>query len=395
MKFTGGWIVNLVIDFVIVTFLIYHLFLLVRGTRALQMFLGLMAIILLSVGADILSTVESISVRWRSLLRFIEIFSISVFTVEYALRLWVCVEDRAGRYDHPVRGRLRYALTPLSITDLVAILPFYLALLLPQNLMILRMFRLVRVLKLARYSQTLTRFQIVLLNQGRALLAALTVMLVLLIVSSGLMYTAEHEAQPDAFGSIPAAMWWAAVTMSTVGYGDVTPVTVPGKIIASFVAMLGIGMFALPTAVLGAGFMQEQQKSDLSKTAALVARTRIFDQLSPGQLAEIAGSLSIRRLPARYTIIRIGEHPISMYFIDEGEVVLRNERTRRILGPGDFFGEQSLLDGRTRESTIITLTPCQLLELRAEEFYHLIGNDRDLRSAVIEKARERNKDING
>ena len=174
----------------------------------------LVTLIVLSVGADILGTVKSIHEEWYALIRSIDVVSTLAFTIEYIVRLWVCVEDRDGRYNRPVLGRMRYAVTPLAIADLMAILPFYLYFLLPDELRLLRLFRLMRVLKLARYSPALRVIEVVLLNQRQPLLAALSVVAVLLIISSGLMYFAEHQAQPEAFGSIPAAMWWAAVTMS-------------------------------------------------------------------------------------------------------------------------------------------------------------------------------------
>jgi len=347
---------------------------------------ALIVLILTTVLAAILHTVDAVARDWDEVLAAIEWTGGIVFTIEYGCRLWVAVEDRAGRYGRPVEGRLRYALTPAALVDLLAILPFYLDLLLPHSLLVLRTLRVLRILKLARYSPALSLFEVVLLNQRRALLAALTLVLVLMTIAASLIHAAENEAQPVAFSSIPAALWWTVVTMSTVGYGDVVPVTALGKAIAGVVAMLGIFMFALPTAILGAGFTQELQKRNFSLTAAMVARVPLFTHLPPAQLAEITALLHHRQLPARFTVLRRGEHPYAMYFIDDGQLVSRGENGRRLLARGDWFGEQALLHGHMRQTTIITLTACHLLELRASDFHRLIESDRTIRSAITERA---------
>ncbi len=224
-------------------------------SRAFDQFL--LALILLNVAAVIAESVEPIGTRYRDAFRFFEIFSVIIFSCEYALRLWACVED--PRYSGAVRGRLRYALSPLALIDLLAILPFYLSFVTTdlRILRILRVFRLLRMAKIARYSQTLQIFGRVLVATRMQLLLTLILMCVLLLLSSSLMYAVELQAQPRAFSSIPAAMWWAIATLTTVGYGDIYPVTVWGKIFGSLVSVFGIAMFALPTAVLGAAFLDE------------------------------------------------------------------------------------------------------------------------------------------
>ena len=150
-------------------------------------------------------------------------------------------------------------------------------------------------------------------------------------------------------------------------------------------------MFALPTAILGAGFAHELQKRNFAATAAMIARVPLFHHLNPSQLAELTALLKPRMLPPRYTVIRRGEHPDAMYFIDDGRVVIRSRDRRMVLGPGSFFGELALLEGRPRQVTIITLTGCKLLELRASEFHRLLAGDQQLRQGILDEVRRRHE----
>jgi voltage-gated potassium channel len=224
----------------------------------------IVTLILLNIAAMILQSLETIDKRVPRLFLWFEYFSVAVFSVEYLLRLWSCVEDPA--YHRPVQGRVRFAVTPLALVDLSAVLPFYLPFL-HADLRMLRMFRMVRIMrvmriaKLGRYSESLQMLVRVVRSRGAQLASAVFLLLILLIVAATLMYTAERDAQPKTFASIPAAMWWAAVTLTTVGYGDAVPVTALGKLLGAITAMLGIGMFALPCAILGAGFIEELDRN--------------------------------------------------------------------------------------------------------------------------------------
>ncbi len=346
-------------------------------------------LILLSTAAAVLDTVESLHRAWRPLLLGIEFVCVALFTVEYAARVWSAVEDRAGRYNHPLWGRLRFMLTPLALIDLAAILPYYLAVILPFDLLLLRSLRILRVLKLTRYSPAIATIELVVVNERRSLVAAMGVLAVALLVASGIMYHVERDAQPEAFGSIPAAMWWAIATLTTVGYGDVAPVTALGRVIAGGVAMIGIFMFALPTAILGAGFLQEIQKRNFAAAAAMVSRAPMFSHLDPPQLAELTALLRPRMLPPRYIIMRQGEQGDAMYFIDEGEVAVQTRSHRSVLGPGSFVGELALLEGRPRKATVTTLTTCRLLELGAGDFHRLLAGDETLRRTILAEAERR------
>jgi voltage-gated potassium channel len=180
-----------------------------------------------------------------------------VFSVEYLARVWCSAES--DRYDAGWRGRLRYCMSPYGTIDLVAILPFYLAML-PVDLLFLRVVRVLRVVrfaKLARYSFAMQLLGRVLMSRRYELGVTLFVGAVLLLIASASMYLAENAAQPDAFSSIPATMWWAIATLTTVGYGDLVPITSIGQIIGALMAIIGIGMFALPAGILGAAFVDE------------------------------------------------------------------------------------------------------------------------------------------
>ena len=242
-------------------------------TRAADSFI--LALIVLNVVAIVLETIPEIRHASPGLFHWFEVFSVLVFSTEYILRLWTCTTD--PRWAHPIWGRIRYALTPMAIVDLLAVLPFYLVMF---NLMLfgrvrdlrflraLRLLRIVRVMKLARYIRSVHIITRVVRERRNELYMTLILSAMLLVLSSSLMYYVEHDAQPDKFSSIPASMWWSAVTMTTVGYGDICPVTPLGRVIAAVVALMGIGLFALPTAILGSGFieaMREEREEKQSK----------------------------------------------------------------------------------------------------------------------------------
>ena len=188
----------------------------------------------------------------------VEVVTISIFTTEYALRLAVCTVD--PKYRHPVFGRLRYALTPMALIDLAAIVPFYVLLVGVSGNVDLRFLRAVRLIsrlmKLGGHSSGLAKLAHVFYVKRRELATVLSVLGFLLVVASSLMYFVEHAEQPENFSSIPTTMWWGIVTLTTVGYGDLAPITPSGRILAAVIAVLGIGMFALPAGILGAGFIE-------------------------------------------------------------------------------------------------------------------------------------------
>jgi voltage-gated potassium channel len=224
-------------------------------SKAINIFI--ITLIILNVISVILETEESLKV-YSKLFRWFEIFSVGIYTIEYFLRLWSITADK--KYKHPFAGRLRYMGQPFAIIDLLAILPFYLPLLIPFDLRfirILRLFRIFRVLKLGRYSVALQSIGRVIKNKSAELISVVFVISVLLVVTSGCMYYIEHEAQPKQFPSIMSTMWWSVVTLTTVGYGDVYPITPLGKFFGAIIAFLGIGMFALPAAILASGFTKE------------------------------------------------------------------------------------------------------------------------------------------
>lgn len=184
-----------------------------------------------------------------------------IFTIEYILRIWSCTVNAS--FKNLILGRIRFALTPLMIVDLLAILPFYLPMIISLDLRFLRVLRLIRIFrmfKLTRYSESLKMFGRVLKAKKEELLITGFMILILLIVSSSLMYFVESEVQPQTFSSIPNAMWWGVATLTTVGYGDVYPITPAGKFLGAIIALLGIGMFALPAGLLASGFVEEIQK---------------------------------------------------------------------------------------------------------------------------------------
>lgn len=214
-------------------------------------------LILVSVVVVVLESMPEM-VAWDAGLRVVEAGIVYFFTVEYLLRLWTAPEAR--RYGAGWRGRLRYACSTMALIDLAAIVPFYLDPLAAGNAVVfrlLRIFRLIRVLKLGRYHDSFSMLIRVVRLRRAELVASLVLVLCLVVIASTMMYAVEHDAQPKAFASIPASLWWGIVTMTTVGYGDVYPVTPAGRVIAGISVLLSVGLFALPAGLLASGFSEE------------------------------------------------------------------------------------------------------------------------------------------
>jgi voltage-gated potassium channel len=210
----------------------------------------ILALIVINLVSITLESVPDLAARYGALFGAIEMISIAVFTAEYLLRLWAAVEHAPYSHLAGQRARIRYALSPAGIVDLLAVLPFWIALLFPVDVRILLVFRTVRFLKLARYSPAMRSLLNVLARERRALFGCFVILIGVALVAASIMYHVEREAQPDKLGTIPDAIWWAVVTLGTVGYGDVVPITPLGRVVATFTIFSGIIVLALPIGII-------------------------------------------------------------------------------------------------------------------------------------------------
>ena len=212
--------------------------------------------IIINIVAIVLDSIPHLHEQYAEVFDNFEIYSLIFFTVEYIARIYSIVED--PRFANPVNGRIKYALSPIALIDLLAFLPFYLTFL-SIDLRFLRIFRLMalfRMFKIARYLHALSIFRRVLKDRKEQLVLSFIFVLFVLVVISFVMFYVENEAQPDKFSSIPATMWWGIATLTTVGYGDIVPITAWGKFLGGIFAIAGVGLLALPAGILSSGFFE-------------------------------------------------------------------------------------------------------------------------------------------
>ncbi len=247
---------------------------------------------------------------------------------------------------------------------------------------------LLRILKLVRYSPALATLVAVVVNERKVLLGAVTIMMVALLFASTFIYLVERDDQPDEFGSIPAAMWWGLATLTTVGYGDVTPVTPLGKLLGAVVMILGVGMFALPAGILSSGFAQELKQQRLLRIMDLVASVPLFKTLDAHDVARVSRLLDPLIVQAGQVVVRQGDDAASMFFVSGGELEVDIDGHRERL-KNDFFGEIALLEGGVRSATIRTLTRCQVLVLEQDHFEELLESSPRIDRAVRAIAKRR------
>lgn len=254
----------------------------------------LVTLIMLNVLAIILATVESFVSQYQNAFIAFEVFSVLVFTIEYFLRIWSSVEITETQQS-PLKSRLNYLFSPMALIDLAAILPFYLGLFINLDLRFLRVLRLFRVVKLGRYSSAMQLLFDVLKQEYRILLASQFILFLLIVVASSGIYLIEKDVQPQHFSSIPQAMWWAVATLTTVGYGDVVPITPLGRFFASTITILSLAMVALPSGILASSFSEHvrRRRSQFRAKVKAALADGVLDMHELNDLESLRKSLDI------------------------------------------------------------------------------------------------------
>ena len=351
---------------------------------ALNRFLILLIVVTLT--ATVIESVPDLAKTYALPLGVIEWIATLVFSLEYAARIWCAVE-------HPLLkrgaflGRLRFVLSFSGLVDLVAVLPFWLSVFVASDFRILLVLRLVRFFKLTRYSPAMRSLLDALYSERRALGGCFVILLGTALIAAALMHLAERAAQPERFGTIPDALWWAIVTLGTIGYGDFVPVTVLGRFLASLTIFAGLLMMALPVGIFATAFANEVHRRDFIITWGLVARIPLFGTLTATEIAEVMTMLRAQKVDSGTVIARRGEPAHAMYLIADGEVEVKLPHKHVRLGTGQFFGEIAALRRTRRSATVTALTPTRLLVLDTLDFHGLMDRQPELAARIEETAR--------
>jgi voltage-gated potassium channel len=346
-------------------------------------------LILVNLVAVTLESVPELRARYGMLFSTIEVISLLVFTIEYLARIWVAGEHPAQRHLQTGKARWRYIRSPAGIIDLLAILPFWFAFLLPTDLRVLLMFRIMRFLKLARYSPGMRSLLDALYAERRALIGCFVILLGATLISATAMHLVEQYAQPQKFGTIPDAMWWAIVTLGTIGYGDVVPITPLGRLVAGATIFGGLIMIALPVGIIATAFAEEIHRRDFMVTWGMVARVPLFAELNAGEIADIMRLMRAQTVEPGDAIVRRGDIAQSMYFVAAGEVEIELKDGRIRLGVGHFFGEMAVLRQSRRSATVTAVTRTSLLVLDSHDLHALMEREPRVAERVRDVMRQR------
>jgi voltage-gated potassium channel len=350
----------------------------------------LVVLILINLVAVVLASVPTVGARFELLFDAIEYFSLVVFTVEYGFRIWSAVEHGPHRDLSNMRARLKYIFSAPGFVDLLAVLPFWLTLALPPDFRFLLVFRMVRFFKIARYSPAMRSLLDVLYRERRALFGCVVMTGGATLVLAALMHLAEGHVQPDKLGTIPDAMWWAIVTLGTIGYGDVVPVTGLGKLVATAGIFLGVILIALPVGIIATAFSEQIHRRDFVVTWSMIARVPLFAELDAGEIADIMQLLRAQVAEAGEVIVREGETAHSMYFIADGKVdVALKKREPARLGQGQFFGEVAVLRRAPRSATATAVGRTSLLVLDADDLHALMQRDKRIAERIKDVVEKR------
>jgi voltage-gated potassium channel len=344
-------------------------------------------IIVLDVLAMIFASVPEIDAKLGTLFTTIEIIAVVAFGLEYFARLWTIV-GHSIRDLTATQARLGYVFSALGVIDLLSFLPSGIALIAGDRITLV-LTGMLPFLKLVRYSPALRSLLSAIHAERRALFGCIVILTGAVLLFACLLYAIEHKVQPDKFGTIPQAMWWAIVTLGTVGYGDAVPVTIAGKLVTTIAIIAGFAMIALPVAIISTAFANEVRRRDFVVTWGMLARVPLFSHLGASEIADIMRLLRAQTIQAGEVLVRRGDLASSMYFITTGEVEidLPNQRVR--LTDGTFFGEVALLRRTNRSGTVTATRRTHLLALDAQDFHALIARLPALAAHVKETAEAR------
>ena len=345
------------------------------------------AMVAAGIGIMIADTEAEWRLAWRIELDIGFWIVCAFFVAEYVLRLAAAPRAPGAELRGRWRSRLEWAGSMAGVCDLVGTLPGALAIAFGPDFGSL--FGFVWGFKLVRYAPGLVLLQRVISDARRALLSVLLAFCLVLLCAASLAYLIERGAQPQVFGSIPAALWWAIVTLTTTGYGDVTPLTTLGRMLAGIVMVSGILVFALWAGILATGFAEEVRRREFLRTWDLVAKVPFFHDVGAAVIADVARLLRPREYPPGAIIVRQGALGDCMYFVASGEVEVQVRPEPVVLGPGEFFGEVALLTGGVRNATIVAARHCTLLILDIVDFRELLGRQPDLARIIHEEAERR------
>ncbi|MFO1084598.1 MAG: cyclic nucleotide-gated ion channel [Reyranellaceae bacterium] len=349
--------------------------------------IGLMAVVLLSM--DELSPIFSMILR-----RVIWTVTV-VFLLEYLVRLWVAPETPRFAHHSGLWARLNWMMSVEGLIGLLAVVP---AIMLAGGYIITgadtaSVFCILWIMKFGLHAPAFSTLARVISNERAPIASILILFVIVLMLAATAAHMLERVKQPEQFGSLPNAMWWAVVTLTTTGYGDVVPVTAGGRFIGSLLMIAGITVLALMTGVLATGFAQEERRREYLRVWEQVARVPIFAALGVVTLSEIVGKLRTRYYPARVTVVRRGDAGDSMFFISSGEVEVRLPTGGSVkLSDGAFFGEMALLERQPRSASVATTRPTTLLVLYASDFYEIASHIPALAEAVEVEARRRREE---
>ena len=279
------------------------------------------------------------------------LISIAIFGVEFFLR---AVVNRKLSFLLVIDGAVLINQVFFSIYDL----------------RILRLFRLFDVFSQSRFLLPTNTLIKTIIKQRNALLGSQIMVISILLVVSTFIYFHESSVQPDVFGSIPSTMWWGIATLTTVGYGDVVPMTDLGKLLASFTMLVGIGMFALPAAILASAYYEEIQKKNFLVSFEAIASVPLFQELPIGAVGKINEKLEVVLVSEHETIFSKGDEAGSMFIIEYGKVKVEIENPVYLVA-GDYFGEMGLLGNAPRNATITAADDTKLLELTKSDLAEL------------------------
>lgn len=331
----------------------------------------LITLIIANVLAVALETITPIYNRWHSLFTDFEHFSVGAYTIEYILRLWASMEDPRIAARGPIKGRLAFAARPLMIIDFLAFAPSYLSFVFPIDLRVLRIFRLFRLVKLARYSQALPALLGVLYAERSALFASTILLISTVFVAGEVMHIAEGTVQPKSLGTLPDAMYWAITTLTTVGYGDVTPQTEIGKLIAGITMVIGLALFALPIGIIANGFVNGLNRRRFAVTWTIMKHQPLFKDFDVEALSDILECMTADVIREHGQIIVAGEDANALFIIVSGSAREDNDDTETFLEHGDIIGAQSLKHQAIYKRTVTARTETRVMAIPHEDLRRL------------------------